>query len=767
MGAGGDRADVIRLGLRLTLKGGKEAAVRLTVTTAAVAIGVCLLLAALSGMHGISAQNSRAAWLNSGNIGPRLGPASPASGPSSSSAQPLWWLLNTDSFADQTIFEADVAPTGPRSPVPPGIPRLPGPGQYFASPALARLIRSTPAAELGNRFTGQQIGTIGQAGLPSPTSLIIVVGHSAPDLANLPGADQIGAFNTDPNVAGPATGVHNDRLTIILAVGVVALLLPVLVFIGTATRLAAARREQRFAAMRLVGATPRQITVISTVEACVAALFGALLGIGLFYGAHPAIAHLDFTGQRLASGDLSPGLIAIVAVALGVPVAAAISSRIAMRHAQISPLGVLRRVTPPPPRAYRLAPLIVGLAELLYFVAVGHPSTTGGQVLAYFTGGVLIIVGLLIAGPWMTMVGARAVARRAQRPSTLLAGRRLSDDPRAAFRTISGLIIALFVASATVGVLSTILSYNGTGKTDSSAHQTLIADISHPDLIGADGQSPAQTSAATKVAVLPTQLDDLTAIPGVEGATVVYSQPGSGAQSSLGLVACSQLSRTPAIGRCAAGAEVADLSGLDPFSSGQQPSLSDHIWPSAAMTTDQLDELSPRAIVVQTNGSTAAIERARTALEQAFPGQSASTLSEISANARRTITEMQQIAKIVIVASLVIAGCSLAVSVVAGIADRKRPFSLLRLAGTPLRVLRRIVILEAAVPLVLIAMLSTALGLLAAGLFLHAQLDYTLRSPGAGYYVLVVGGIVASLAIIAATVPFIHRMAGPDVARNE
>ncbi len=54
----------------------------------------------------------------------------------------------------------------------------------------------------------------------------------------MPGAQQIGAFNTDPNLPGPATGVHADGLTIILAVGVVALLLPLLVFIATATRLA-------------------------------------------------------------------------------------------------------------------------------------------------------------------------------------------------------------------------------------------------------------------------------------------------------------------------------------------------------------------------------------------------------------------------------------------------------------------------------------------------------------------------------------------------
>ena len=61
-----------------------------------------------------------------------------------------------------------------------------------------------------------------------------------------------------------------------LGVTAVALLFPVLVFIGTATRLSAARREQRFAAMRLVGATPRQISVVAAVESTVAAVAGTL-----------------------------------------------------------------------------------------------------------------------------------------------------------------------------------------------------------------------------------------------------------------------------------------------------------------------------------------------------------------------------------------------------------------------------------------------------------------------------------------------------------
>src|SRR6266508_3397064 len=311
-----------------------------------------MLLVVLAGMNAINAQNARTAWLNSG---PLLGivnaPGSPRGSHSTSSAKPLWWLLRTDYFGSQTIYQVDVAATGPGSPVPPGIPRLPGPGQFYASPALSRLLRSTPANELAARFPGHQIGTIGPSALPSPSSLVIVVGCSAQQLSKVPGAAQITSINTNASIGGIAGGFHTKQLETILAVGALALLLPVLVFIGTAARLPAARREQRFAAMRLVGATPSQIAVLSTVEASSAALWGVAIGFGLFYGIRPALTDVAFTGQRFAPGDLSLGLIDVVVVAIGIPIAAAVSARFAMRRAQISPLGVTRRVTPPARRA--------------------------------------------------------------------------------------------------------------------------------------------------------------------------------------------------------------------------------------------------------------------------------------------------------------------------------------------------------------------------------------------------------------------------------
>jgi predicted lysophospholipase L1 biosynthesis ABC-type transport system permease subunit len=192
------------------------------------------------------------------------------------------------------------------------------------------------------------------------------------------------------------------------------------------------------------------------------------------------------------------------------------------------------------------------------------------------------------------------------------------------------------------------------------------------------------------------------------------------------------------------------------------------VWPAATISTDGLQALSVQSLAVATNGSTAAIERARTMLEVAYPFQgSVATIGDLGAKVSRNIAEWQQLASVVILISLPIAGCGLAVSVAAGLTDRKRPFSLLRLTGTPLSVLRRVVALESAVPLLVTAVVSTGTGFLAAQLFLRSQLGETLRPPGAEYYLIVVAGLAASLGVIASTLPLLIRITGPETARIE
>jgi cell division protein FtsX len=744
---------MIRLGLRLTLGSGREALLRVLVTAGAVALGVGLLLFALAGGNGLHAQTDRGAWLDtSAQVSPS---------PGASRSDRLWWLSSTDQFADLAIDRVDVAAAGPHAPVPPGIAHLPGPGEYYASPALSALMATEPANELRDRYPGHQIGTIGPSALPSPNSLIIVIGHTARQLSRAPDAVEVGAIQATPascyacqNTMGSGT-----VLQFILAAGAIALLLPVLILIATASRLSAARREERFAAMRLVGATPRQVSVVSAVEAVVAAMAGVAVGFAFFFALRPLLYHVPFTGAPLAPGDLSLHLGDIALALIGVPLAAVVSARLALRKVQISPLGVTRRASSRSPRVVRVIPLLAGIAVLAYFDAAGKPGDVGGQLLELLVGFMLLVVGLVLAGPWLTTAGSRLMAKRANRPATLIAGRRLLDNPKTAFRFVSGLVIALFVTSALIGALGSITA-GADAISGASSGQATLADLFCSFVSTPSCQVPLVSSRV---------LAELGATPGVRAVTVLHQSPSQAQlERSFGVVACTQLVKTPAIGKCAPGAEVASLGYFLSNLLGHHAHASSTVWPSAQLSAADLARLPVEAVVVATNGSAGSVERARTALERVFPYQSTPVaVDRFDPSTARLLAMIQDMTDVVIVASLIIAACSLAVNVTAGLGERKRPFSLLRLTGVPTSLLHRVVALESAMPLFLVTAVSIVVGLVSGALYLHSQVGIAFRIPGIGYWAIVLGGLAASLAIIASTFPLLDRITGPEVARHQ
>jgi len=765
---------VIRLGLRLTLSGGREAGARLAVIAAAVALGVGLLLSILAAINATATQNSRNAWLNTGS-----GKSATSQSATKADTNPLWWLLRADHFDGKTIGRVDIAATGPNSPVPPGLSRLPGPGEFYASPALSKLLNATPAAELADRYPGHQVGTVGNAALPGPDSLVVVVGHRPDQLAKRHDATQVTSITTATPSSCNGTnctvrvGIDSRGIKLILSVAGTALIFPVLILIGTATRLAAARREQRFAAMRLVGATPRQISMLSAVESTVAAIVGTAVGFGLFYLFRTRLALVNLTRTPYFASDLTLRTGDILLISVAVPVGAAIAARIALRRVQVSPLGVTRRVTPRPPRVYRVIPLAVGIAELSY--TIGRvPRNTNGQIWVFVPGILLVLTGLVIAGPWLTMAGARLLARQTSRPALLVAGRRLADDPKAGFRAVSGLVLALCVTSAAVGIIGSLNAERSIPQASRAVAGALDANYAqgfNPTTGRQIGSVPPLSKAA---------VGDLNSVPGVKGVLMIHTNPlgttdpayhgpqGVGAPPIAGLASCTELARMPAHSACAPGAQAASVTqnygSFGTYYWMHWPTA----WPAADISAQRLARLPVQEIVVATDESTSAIERARTILANTYPDRDVPwTVREVHAESGAQLAGYQQLANVVILVSFPIAGCSLAVSVAGGLRDRKRPFSLLRLTGTQLGVLRRVVLLESAVPLLVVAVVAIGMGFLAAQLFVQAQFSYSIRAPGIQYYAIVLAGLVASLAVIASTMPLLRRITGPETARNE
>ena len=774
---------MIGLGLRLVISGGREALTRLVVLAVAVGLGVGLLLTAVAATNAALTWNNRHGWFWTGT-------ASVPPSPAAAGIAPLWWHPSGDTFDGQQINRFDVAAAGASSPVPPGIPHDPRPGQYYASPALAALLRSTPADQLADRYPGRLAGVIGDAGLPSPDSLVIIIGHTPAQLAHTPDSVQVtsiaaavpGNQGSQVNPKGldyvpPDPGGGQSAVDLLLSVVALAILAPVLIFIATATRLSAARREQRFAAMRLVGATRRQVSWLAATESTVAGVAGVAAGFGIFFLLRIPVAGIPFIGQPFFPAELTLSPPDILAVAIGVPVAAAVAARLALRRVRISPLGVARRATPPPPRAWQILPLLAGFAELGFFTVHGKPTSPFGQDLAFVPGFALIIVGLVLAGPWLTMATARVMARRTSRPGTLIAARRLADDPRAAFRAVSGLVLALFITTvAAVGI------------TTWNAQQHNVRVSAAETSVLTDQQAGQQASPGPAAPAAPLAAE-LSGIHGVQGVVVVRADPGltipaafhnlganpgSTGPVPAGVVSCAQLATVPALGRCPAGATAAafpadgfggPLYGVD---------ATGITWPAANARAARLDSLDVDAINVATNGSVPAVEQARTVLENAHGYPAAylvdgvpSTVGELIAQSNPTNSGYQQLANTVILVSLPIAGCTLAAGIAAGLADRKRPFSLLRLTGARLATLRRVVGLESAVPLLAVAAVAIGTGFGAAAMYASLEMQHPMVAPGAAYYLITAGGILAALGIIAATFPLLKRITGPEVARND
>ena len=272
---------------------------------------------------------------------------------------------------------------------------------------------------------------------------------------------------------------------------------------------------------------------------------------------------------------------------------------------------------------------------------------------------------------------------------------------------------------------------------------------------------PLSSTTATKLAA------QLRSDAGVRGVTLVRTDAGAEINGyPEGLLACEQLSATPEIGRCESTARVAIMPLYSLDAGHTEPNTR---WPAPTTGTTDLAALSVAAVVVATDKSDTTLERVRTTTQAIAPDELTvpRTVGQTSAATLRDVTQLQHLADLAVLLSVIIAGCSLAVAVAGSLLERRRPFALLRLTGMPLRSLRQIVLLEAAVPLIGLAVVSAAGGLLTAELLLRALRATTMRLPGTPYALTLLAGIVLALAVVMATMPLLRRISAPENARSE
>src|SRR4051812_2704175 len=302
------------LGARLALAGGRT---RLLLTAVGVGLGVALLLVAASIPSMLGARRDRNAAR-------------------SDLAQPVGSLLVATADSEFRRDEIRGRLLKGSGPAPPGVARLPRPGEIVVSPALAKLLATRDGALLRPRILPpptRVIGTIGHAGLQGPSELVFSRGTDRMPLD----ARRIARFGsaTPPLQLPPA-------LLLLAVVALAALLMPVAVFIATAARFGGEARDRRLAALRLVGADRAATVRVAAGESALGALAGLAVGALVFAAGRGLIEHVTLWDISVFSADVRPSAPPAVLFALSVPLTAAPATLLGLRPGVVGPLGAVR-----------------------------------------------------------------------------------------------------------------------------------------------------------------------------------------------------------------------------------------------------------------------------------------------------------------------------------------------------------------------------------------------------------------------------------------
>ena len=421
------------LGIRLLWGSGRRGQVRFLLMALGSALGVACLAAVLTIPSILTAHDARTA----------------AREPSPGTSNFLYQEFR-DPYGSQPLHRVFVARTGPGpSPVPPGIDRLPGTGEAIVSPKLAEILAASPRA--AGLVPGRVTGTIAPKGLGDTEDLYAYIGTTP---AKLTEAAQLGSFGTGRSwrqIVDPST-LNILRFTLGCIV-----LLPLVIFLSVCARLSGDSRARRLAALRLVGLSVKDTLRVNSGESVAAASVGALLGIVGYLGTNEVMARIGLPGLHWYPADGRPEGATVAVCLLGCPALAWVVGQFSARRAALSPISVRRTGERKPPGKFGMLLLVPGLGIIVGYCvlsALGRDPSGGSANSLLVPGAVLLTgAGLIFGLAPITAWLARRLASASKSVPVALAMRRIEVDPGSSLRVATGLVLLLFGAALSQGVL--------------------------------------------------------------------------------------------------------------------------------------------------------------------------------------------------------------------------------------------------------------------------------------------------------------------------
>jgi hypothetical protein len=426
------------LGLRLLFGAGRGNRTRFLLMAAGGSIGVCCLALVLTVPAILHAHDGRTAARQ---------PVTSAGGPAGGTLV----VQRSDAYGSRPFTRVFIArgTKGTRS-APPGLPRLPGPGEVFVSPRVHDLLRTAPAVK--GLLPGHEEGIIAGAGLAHPDELYAYIGTTRDRIAHQ--GRTLKGFGYD---YAPYPAVEPSTLTDVRFALATLVLLPLGIFLSVCARLSAASRMRRLASLRLLGLSVKGTQRVNAAETVIAALLGAVLGLGEYWVLNQVMSRTGLPALRWYPGDGALSASTVAVCLIGCPALAWFVGRKSAREAAANPLAVRRTALPRPPSKWGGLLLVAGLGIVSGFCvsgALGHPASSVGVNALLVVGGVVLTgIGLVLTLPLISYVLARRVAGSTRSLTLNLAMRRNEAEPGSTMRVVTGLVLLVYAASLAQGVL--------------------------------------------------------------------------------------------------------------------------------------------------------------------------------------------------------------------------------------------------------------------------------------------------------------------------
>ena len=631
--------------------------------------------------------------------------------------------------------------------------KTPRPGEYYLSKALADAVAEYPEDNILARFgkNTKYLGVIPSEYTASPDALMIVRGASAEEVAE---SDAFTKSQGQPSYFADvyrtdANGLKSDAkidpvAVIVLGVGGTILLFPIVIFVSVATQLGAAQREKRYAALRLIGATKRQVGRVLMLESLLASVVGVIIGLGAFWLLQAPLQDFKMDGMRFNPSDLAlTGTQYALIIGLTLGLTTFVNWR-RMRRAQISPLGVSRSVEKVKKlRAWRALVPALGIAFFAWLSSkpgrdwLDANKESAIPMLLLTAALLLVMFGLILAGGWLTNKLSLLAARWANNASMLIAGKRTAVHSRTIFRSVSGVVLALFAGSFYLTATSGIEGLNAQAVKDNGFSQLKrgTAIVIGRSLPGDMAEQLQQKSYITSVAT-------------------IYPREDGDA------IRCQDLAKYTEH-TCPNNARLDQFALLN---------FDKPVVKKVSLINDRVDTNGAKEYLV-TLKSDNDIEKLRT-LVTAKANQYDLTYAVSGTDSKKphinpTIREFADLAYVGIGVTLFVAVASLIVSTIGGLMERRRSLYTLRLSGMRLAQLKRLVMVESVAPLLTTSILSCSFGVWTGAVF-TSTFSTTLKPVLTLTYFAIVGiGLAAAIIGIYLILPMVDKLTRAEANQTE